>query len=721
MKIELKKGWSVIQDIHELGEFYEMYKADFDPTMFGLPKMTATPPWQPIDRLEHLQLTLADNPYYGFGLRQFNEHPWWYRNVFDMPERGEYAALTFKGVDYFADVWLNEVYLGCHEGYQNPFTFEVGHLLRDKDNLLIVKVRAPWENNIMPGLANDRFLHLIRDQMKGTYEHSDSFIPRDVNPIGIWNDVIVETYDGVRLSAVPSVVSTLNDDMSRAEIKTECELISRRSIKADYRISIRLLGEAEICDEKSGTIDLKEGTTVIKELLSVEDPKLWTVWDWGYPYRYTVTLKVSVEGRIIAESVQNIGIRKIELVRSEEKMYCLLNGEKIYLRGATYFPDAYISANSPALYSRDIANAKTCGLNTWRIHVHVEKDCFYDMCDAAGILLVQDSDFNWTHPTDEEWTTRALKIFGDTVIRLRNHPSIFMWVLLNEARQSSYMTERPGPQMIELIERLDPQRPYILNSWDANDPKSGDSHNYEGSLHGAHTHYTNIFDWKEKFNTEFGMDAPPVYSTLRDDPEIVKILGKVNDGIDLIHEYQYRYIKYFIEHYRLHKFSPCGGHYQFLFTDAAPTSHFGVYDRRGVPKLGQRAMAESNQPIAVIMESKRYEPVSIHLVNDTLKPLGKVKIRCLVTDELMNEVFLSVYETDIPKNCNVKIADLDFAVDKNKEYTVRLTVTDRNGDIITENIYEKAFNHPDHVPGHPYQMHHGLALRAYWAWLDDKK
>ena len=44
MKVQLKKGWGVIKDIHELGEFYEMYKANFDPLMFGLPKMTATPP-----------------------------------------------------------------------------------------------------------------------------------------------------------------------------------------------------------------------------------------------------------------------------------------------------------------------------------------------------------------------------------------------------------------------------------------------------------------------------------------------------------------------------------------------------------------------------------------------------------------------------------------------------------------------------------------------------
>lgn len=122
-------------------------------------------------------------------------------------------------------------------------------------------------------------------------------------------------------------------------------------------------------------------------------------------------------------------------------------------------------------------------------------------------------------------------------------------------------------------------------------------------------------------------------------------------------------------------------HYQFLFTDVAPTSHFGVYDRRGIPKLGQKAMAESNQPIAVIMEAKRYEPVSIHLVNDTLKSLGKVSVRCLVTDESLNTVHESCYEVEAPKNCNIRVSDLHFAVEKEKEYTVRLTVTSKEGEL----------------------------------------
>ncbi len=722
MVIKLEKGWGVMQDIHNLGEYHEIYRRDFDPTWFGGFKMNEMTPWQPIDRLEHLQLSLADNPYYGFALRQFNAAPWWYRNIFDMPECGEYATITFKGVDYFADVWLNEVYLGRHEGYQNPFTFEVGGILKEKDNLLIVKVSAPLdENDTIPGGEDIRFLHVLRQQMKGTYEHNDTFIPRDCNPVGIWNDVVIEVYDGVRLEEYPSVPYELEEDYKKATIHPTYDIYSHFDTEAEYEITVKLEGDIRIVAKSAGRISLKKGSNTYSEELVIENPKLWTVWERGRAYRYSVTMKLVKDGKRLLENTRYFGVRKLELYRDEKEMYVRLNGEKLYVRGATYFPDVYVSANNRELYRRDIANAKLCGLNAWRIHVHTELDELYDMCDQAGILLMQDSDFNFTHPYDEAWAKRAVKIFGETVKRLRDHPSIFCWVLLNEPRMQSYLTEYPGPQLMELVKKLDPDRPYILSSWSADDPDSGDSHNYEGSLHGNHTHYTNIHDGKEKFNTEFGMDAVPTFSTLRKEPELVRILDDVVDGIDTIQYYQYRYIKYFIEHYRLQKFAPCGGHFQFLFSDVAPTSHFGLYDRCGLPKEGQRACEESNQPLAVMMDATRDEPLGIWVVNDLLNDLGNVTVECLVWDEKETIIVDQKTPVFIDGNSRVFVSPLQFAVDAKKEYTVRLRILNEAEEILAENVYEKAFNHPEHVLGHPQRVHYGLALRLYWAWMNDKR
>ena len=38
---------------------------------------------------------------------------------------GKRLRLVFESVDYFAKVWLNDELLGEHEGYFNPFSFEI--------------------------------------------------------------------------------------------------------------------------------------------------------------------------------------------------------------------------------------------------------------------------------------------------------------------------------------------------------------------------------------------------------------------------------------------------------------------------------------------------------------------------------------------------------------------------------------------------------------------
>ena len=50
---------------------------------------------------------------------------------FTVPEEApKHATLRFEGVDYFAKVWLNGELLGEHEGYLEPFSFDVTERLR---------------------------------------------------------------------------------------------------------------------------------------------------------------------------------------------------------------------------------------------------------------------------------------------------------------------------------------------------------------------------------------------------------------------------------------------------------------------------------------------------------------------------------------------------------------------------------------------------------------
>jgi beta-mannosidase len=55
----------------------------------------------------------------------------WFRKHFraDSGWKGKVVKIIFRGVDYTADVWLNEHYLGFHEGYFSPFSFIISDYL----------------------------------------------------------------------------------------------------------------------------------------------------------------------------------------------------------------------------------------------------------------------------------------------------------------------------------------------------------------------------------------------------------------------------------------------------------------------------------------------------------------------------------------------------------------------------------------------------------------
>ena len=94
---------------------------------------------------------------------------------------------------------------------------------------------------------------------------------------------------------------------------------------------------------------------------------------------------------------------------------------------------------------------------------------------------------------------------------------------------------------------------------------SGDGHDYTGSLSGGE--FQSIYGRKEKLATEFGVDAPPVATQAHLVPEIAKALADVLPDIARLHDYQYHLLKYYMEHYRMQKYAPCGGYFQFMWID----------------------------------------------------------------------------------------------------------------------------------------------------------
>lgn len=715
MILDLKHGWRILQDVHDTGERLGLFKEGFQPTVAN-----QISEWDELPELKHLQLIYARQPYYGRELRYFNQAPWWYRVDFDVPEHaGAYAKLCFTNVDYLCKVWLNGSYLGAHEGYSMPFGFRVDDLIqRGQKNTLVVKVWSPWDNDVLNDRQDERTMLVIRNSIKGTYEHSDGFVQRDVNPVGIYGKVTLTLHEDICFDDPPVVSYTLSEDMKTAHVKVSAALANG---SGDARL--KLFCTERLSKERVAERILPVGSQG-EMRIETDVPKLhlWNTWDRGGAWLYDLTVQLICGEKVVDTYTEAIGFRRIEMVRDAQTTRFLLNGKPFYVRGTSYFPDVYVSNMCYERYKRDLLNIRAAGFNMVRIHVHVDLPEFYELCCELGIGIMHDSEYNWTHPADDAFADRFIRVYLDTVRMLRKYCAMFCWICMNEPglldpmgrSTGRAMTINPGPRLYEAVHALDPTRPIIKGSFCEDDPYSGDSHNYTGSLNGPRQHYSDIYGTKEKLNTEYGFDAPACIYDLKKCPDLIRRLSSIEDRLGEIQHYQYMLLKYYTEHYRMQKYAPNSGYVQFLFSDLCPQSFYGLYDWWGLPKAGLDAILESNMPLGVFLKYSKTETDGIYIVNDSLEPLGSVLLKAVFTDEDG-----AVITT---KNATVEVGADEIA----NVVPVKITVSERphvncalilmQGEkVICTNHYEDLFNMPEHVKGHPDRISHEIGMRTYFA------
>ncbi|HEY9766299.1 MAG TPA: sugar-binding domain-containing protein, partial [Chroococcales cyanobacterium] len=160
----------------------------------------------------------------------------WFRRSFEVGEipGDRLAILSFDGVDYFADVWLNEDYLGHHEGYFDPFRFECPALLEGKNELL-VRVNSPREQ------AGD--WPYRKQLIKGIFNHHDcrpgAWHPafgQDGNTGGIWNKVKINF---VRTPYVKKVQTLINVQKDAATVVARIDLGARKKTISSVSVVCR--------------------------------------------------------------------------------------------------------------------------------------------------------------------------------------------------------------------------------------------------------------------------------------------------------------------------------------------------------------------------------------------------------------------------------------------------------------------------------------------------
>jgi beta-galactosidase/beta-glucuronidase len=178
----------------------------------------------------------------------------------------------------------------------------------------------------------------------------------------------------------------------------------------------------------------------------VDNPRLWSPDD---PFLYDVELTLG-DDRVTSY----VGYRTIE-ARGRE---LLLNGEPLRVAGVLdqgFWPDGIYTPPSADALRADVEAAKALGFNLARKHVKIEDPRWYAWCDRLGLLVAQDMPSSHDLSTDDA-QERFAREWTEVVGQLRLHPSIVMWIPINED------WGEPAPafqrELVDLTRAADPTR-----------------------------------------------------------------------------------------------------------------------------------------------------------------------------------------------------------------------------------------------------------------------
>ena len=497
------------------------------------------------------------DPFYGMNeqkIQWVEKEDWLYRTSFVLSQEqldSDDVTLVFKGLDTYADVYLNGALVLKADNMFVGYRIPVKPVLRSGENRLVVRFRSPiretmpqWASNGFDYPAdNDHYPQKLSVfSRKAPYSYGWDWGIRMVT-CGIWRPVRLEFAEGASLEDFFVCQKALSSELAKVENQLEVRNVSGKDLQAEVKVTYR-------CGSQSGetarTVVLTPGNNCLTLPMDIRQPRLWMPNGWGEPVRYEFRATVSVGGRVVAARQHRIGLRTVRLVREKDEagmsFYFEVNGIPMFAKGANVIPsDALLPRVTSERYARLLEDVQRSNMNLLRVWGGgiYEDDRFYEEADKRGILIWQDLVFACTtYPHDPAFMKRVAEEVEYNARRLRNHPSLALWCGNNEIYEgirywgwrSKYTPEIYGEMEVgydtlfrkrlpELIARFDPGRDYLEGSpYEANwgRPESwgtGDSHNW-GTWYGKKP-FESLDTEIPRFMSEFGFQAFPEMKTLR--------------------------------------------------------------------------------------------------------------------------------------------------------------------------------------------------------------
>jgi beta-galactosidase len=340
-----------------------------------------------------------------------------YRTVFTVPPewKSRRVVLHFGGVDSAFYVWVNGRRVGYNEDSRTPAEFDITPHLQPGPNILAVEVYR-WSD--------------------GSYlEDQDMF-----RLSGIFRDVFLWSPEARHVRDFE--IRTAFEQAGRNATMTAAVSVQNAGAAADAAaVSVRLLDAdgKDVGRPATQALRLAPGTEAQATLsVPVVTPKRWSA---ETPYLYTALLTLTdAAGKVIEVIPSRVGFRTVEIRGAR----LLVNGQAILVKGVNrheHSPDFghYVERSWMV---RDIELMKQHNINFVRTSHYPNDPEWYALCDEYGLYVMDEANVE-THAyglgpenrlaNDLAWQPSHVDRVVRMVERDKNHPSVIVWSLGNEA------------------------------------------------------------------------------------------------------------------------------------------------------------------------------------------------------------------------------------------------------------------------------------------------
>ncbi|WP_297095029.1 glycoside hydrolase family 2 TIM barrel-domain containing protein [uncultured Draconibacterium sp.] len=365
-----------------------------------------------------------------------------YQRIFTIPadwDKNQNIFLHFDGVKSAFYIWVNGEKVGYSQGSMTPAEFNISEYLKEGENLLAVEVYRWSDGSYLEDQDMWRFSGIYRDVYLFTTPKiaiSDFYVTTDLD----------DQFKHVDLKIKTKVKNTTGKDLSKMELKA---YLFPKGSWTDESV-VTLNEKINIAENREQEIELSQ---------KIKNPKLWSA---EFPNLYTLLLELrDSDGRTLERVSTDIGFREVEIRGGE----FFVNGKSILFKGVNrheHDPDRGRAITRESMI-KDILMMKQNNINSVRCSHYPNQPEWYRLCNEYGIYLVDEANVE-SHGVsygkdilpgnDPNWTAAVLARAGRMVIRDRNHPSVVLWSLGNEAGHGDNFFK-----MSDHIRDLDPTRP----------------------------------------------------------------------------------------------------------------------------------------------------------------------------------------------------------------------------------------------------------------------